>query len=203
MKSNSSTIDHYKASGVTIMSIDASYHIDHVRIQHDLTRIGKRFHSIERSTVMTSFLFFLSVTNWSDHVEYVLDTLDYIQLHQNELDEFHELARQLSNELDEYRRQLSSDVNIDRPVFLFNVDQLNQRIELVNRNGDFLLRSSLTSDNDNGVEHCLNTINRAYERLLNDMEMMTKSEQENKSMNEQVTRYSIDEHIESIDLSCS
>ena len=77
---------------------------------------------------------------WSELNEYILDTLDYLQLHQEDLREFYQLAENCLTQLDQY--------------------DLAQQIELLNRKGELLLQSSTIDIDPNPIENLLETIHR-------------------------------------------
>ncbi|CAF4590423.1 unnamed protein product, partial [Rotaria sp. Silwood2] len=139
----SSTIEEYKAIGLTLISIAQRY-IDTDLIQNEITSIDK---------------------TWSEYVEYIFDTLDYIQLHQEDLQEFYQLANNLLVLLNEKQLQFETIKDNELENFRDEIENLNEQIELLNQKGELLLQISTTDSNDNQVEHLLETINRNYYSL--------------------------------------
>ncbi|CAF5056504.1 unnamed protein product, partial [Rotaria sp. Silwood1] len=125
----SSTIDEYKTSGLTLINTAQRY-IDTEPIQNEIASIDK---------------------SWSEYVEYILDTIDYIQLHQEDLREFHQLSKDLIDTLNEKQIQMST---------------INEN-ELKNFHDDLEKYSAvnLNDDNENKIERLLETINRNYDSL--------------------------------------
>ncbi|CAF2636953.1 unnamed protein product [Rotaria sp. Silwood2] len=143
LRTMSSTIEEYKAIGLTLISIAQRY-IDTDLIQNEITSIDK---------------------TWSEYVEYIFDTLDYIQLHQEDLQEFYQLANNLLVLLNEKQLQFETIKDNELENFRDEIENLNEQIELLNQKGELLLQISTTDSNDNQVEHLLETINRNYYSL--------------------------------------
>jgi hypothetical protein len=106
--------------------------------------------------------------SWSEYIEYILDTLDYIQLHQDDLREFQQISNELINSLNE--RQIEFDNMNENELQIFNnqLEKYYEQVELLNQKGELLLQSSATNLNDeqdNHIEHLLETINRNYDSL--------------------------------------
>ena len=104
--------------------------------------------------------------SWSEYVEYILDTLDYIQLHQEDLGEFYQLSTRLLTLLDE--KQLRFETIDDQALkgFQEELDKAYEQVELLNQKGELLLQSSAVNVNeDNQVERQLETINKNYDAL--------------------------------------
>lgn len=83
---------------------------------------------------------------WSELNEYILDTLDYLQLHQEDLREFYELAENCLTQIDE--------------------NQLAQQIELLDQKGELLLHSSPNHSNPNPIDNLVENVHRHYEDLI-------------------------------------
>jgi hypothetical protein len=149
----SSTIDQYKISGLALINIAQRY-IDIDPIQNDISSIGKPF----IFSIHFSYFFFHSDKSWSEYVEYILDTLDYIQLHQEDLREFYQLANHLLTLLNEKLTHFET-INENE------IEKIYEQVELVNQKGELLLQSSASDSNENQVEHLLETINRNYDHL--------------------------------------
>lgn len=81
---------------------------------------------------------------WSDMNEYILDTLDYLQLHQEDLREFYQLAEKCE-QADE--------------------DEFIQQMELVERKGQLLLQTSPIHSESNPIEHLLEMLHRKSENF--------------------------------------
>jgi hypothetical protein len=112
-------------------------------------------------------MFFID-KSWSEYIEYILDTLDYIQLHQDDLREFQQISNELINSLNE--RQIEFDNMNENELQIFNnqLEKYYEQVELLNQKGELLLQSSATNLNDeqdNHIEHLLETINRNYDSL--------------------------------------
>jgi len=142
----SSTIDEYKTIGLSLINIAQRY-IDIEPIQNEITSIDK---------------------SWSEYIEYILDTIDYIQLHQEDLREFQQLSNDLINSLNDKQIQFETMNEDELKTFNENLEKYYQQIELLNQKGELLLQSSATNlndDNDNQIERLLETINRNYDSL--------------------------------------
>ncbi len=114
------------------------------------------------------FSFFLLDKSWSEYIEYILDTIDYIQLHQEDLREFQQLSNYLINTLNEKQIQFETINDDELKNFYNNLEKYYEQIELLNQKGELLLQSSainLNDDNENQIEHLLETINRNYDSL--------------------------------------
>ncbi len=111
---------------------------------------------------------------WSEYNEYILDTLDYLQLHQEDLREFYQLADRLLALLNE--KQLH--------VETIELEKLYEQIELLNQKGGLLLQSSTIDSNDNQIERLLETIHRTYDSLNNRNELRHHLDELNFAMNE-------------------
>ncbi|CAF3890084.1 unnamed protein product, partial [Rotaria sp. Silwood1] len=142
----SSTIDEYKTSGLTLINTAQRY-IDTEPIQNEIASIDK---------------------SWSEYVEYILDTIDYIQLHQEDLREFHQLSKDLIDTLNEKQIQMSTINENELKNFHDDLEKYYEQVELLNQKGELLLQSSavnLNDDNENKIERLLETINRNYDSL--------------------------------------
>ncbi|CAF5180711.1 unnamed protein product [Rotaria magnacalcarata] len=142
----SSTIDEYKTSGLTLINTAQRY-IDTEPIQNEISTIDK---------------------SWSEYIEYILDTIDYIQLHQEDLREFHQLSNDLINLLNEKQLQMEALNDNEVKAFHDDLEKYYEQIESINQKGELLLQSSainLNDDNENRIEHLLETINRNYDSL--------------------------------------
>jgi len=142
----SSTIDEYKTIGLNLINIAQRY-IDIEPIQNEIASIDK---------------------SWSEYIEYILDTIDYIQLHQEDLREFQQLSNDLINSLNDKQIQFETMNEDELKTFNENLEKYYQQIELLNQKGELLLQSSATNlndDNDNQIERLLETINRNYDSL--------------------------------------
>ncbi|CAF3465466.1 unnamed protein product [Rotaria socialis] len=145
-KHMSSTIDEYKTSGLTLINTAQRY-IDTEPIQNEVSSIDK---------------------SWSEYIEYILDTIDYIQLHQEDLREFHQLSNDLINLLNEKQLQMEALNDNEVKAFHDDLEKYYEQIESINQKGELLLQSSainLNDDNENRIEHLLETINRNYDSL--------------------------------------
>ncbi|CAF1300148.1 unnamed protein product [Rotaria magnacalcarata] len=145
-KHMSSTIDEYKTSGLTLINTAQRY-IDTEPIQNEISTIDK---------------------SWSEYIEYILDTIDYIQLHQEDLREFHQLSNDLINLLNEKQLQMEALNDNEVKAFHDDLEKYYEQIESINQKGELLLQSSainLNDDNENRIEHLLETINRNYDSL--------------------------------------
>jgi len=114
------------------------------------------------------FSFFILDKSWSEYIEYILDTIDYIQLHQEDLREFQQLSNYLINTLNEKQIQFETINDDELKNFYNNLEKYYEQIELLNQKGELLLQSSainLNDDNENQIEHLLETINRNYDSL--------------------------------------
>ncbi|CAF1221360.1 unnamed protein product [Rotaria sordida] len=143
LRTMSSTIDEYKDIGVTLINMAQRY-IDTDIIENEITSIDK---------------------TWSEYVEYIFDTIDYIQLHQEDLHEFYQLANNLLVLLNEKQIQIKTIKDDELKNFHDEIENLNEQIELLNQKGELLLQSSTIDSNDNQIEHLLETINRNYDSL--------------------------------------
>jgi hypothetical protein len=142
----SSTIDEYKTIGLSLINIAQRY-IDIEPIQNEIASIDK---------------------SWSEYIEYILDTIDYIQLHQEDLREFQQLSNDLINSLNDKQIQFETMNEDELKNFNDNLKKYYQQVELLNQKGELLLQSSATNlndDNDNQIERLLETINRNYDSL--------------------------------------
>jgi hypothetical protein len=142
----SSTIDEYKTIGLSLINIAQRY-IDIEPIQNEIASIDK---------------------SWSEYIEYILDTIDYIQLHQEDLREFQQLSNDLINSLNDKQIQFETMNEDELKNFNDNLEKYYQQVELLNQKGELLLQSSATNlndDNDNQIERLLETINRNYDSL--------------------------------------
>lgn len=119
-------------------------------------------------------IFYLDKT-WTEHVEYILDTLDYLQLHQEELHDFYQLANNLLLLLNEKQIVFETIKDGDLRNFHEEIEKLSEQIELLNQKGELLLQSSTTDSNDNPVERLLEEINRNYDSII--MRMRISSDQ--------------------------
>lgn len=135
----SSTIDEYKIAGSKL--------INTIQFQNEINSISKSIHSIQ----IFDCPIVLEKT-WSDYNEYILDTLDYLQLHQEDLREFYQLANDLLTLFNEKELQ-------------FDKNKLYEQIELLDRKGGLLLQNSAINSNDNQIERLLETIHRNYDNL--------------------------------------
>lgn len=95
---------------------------------------------------------------WSEYVEFILDTMDYIQLHQEDLKEFQELSTKLFHEFEKKEK---------------NPTEFYDQVELLNQKGEILLQSC--AKNENPIERTLEKINRDYDRLTLDQRKVTTS----------------------------
>jgi hypothetical protein len=121
-------------------------------------------------------------------VEYIFDTLDYIQLHQEEFSEFHQLATQLLESIDEYQTQLQSVTDAELNSFDDQIEKLSEQVELLTQKGEFLLQSSASAGgDDNQVESLLDDVNRNYDLFI--LKIKTRLESVETSL-EQVRRQS-------------
>jgi hypothetical protein len=113
------------------------------------------------------FLFVLD-KSWCEYIEYILDTIDYIQLHQEDLREFQQLSNDLISSLNEKQIQFETMNDNELKTFHDNLEKYYEQVESLNQKGELLLQSSainLNDDNENQIEHLLETINRNYDNL--------------------------------------
>ena len=106
--------------------------------------------------------------SWSEYVEYILDTLDYIQLHQEDLQEFQQLSNTLLKRLDENQARLETIGDGQLKTFNDDLEKYYEQVELLNQKGEILLQSSASNandENDNQIERLLENINRNYDSL--------------------------------------
>jgi hypothetical protein len=178
------TIGRYKSSGATLISA-AEDHIDVESVQNEISAIGKL--PIPSSDPFSLEGIVLE-QSWSEHVEYIFDTLDYIQLHQEEFSEFHQLATQLLESIDEYQTQLQSVTDAELNSFDDQIEKLSEQVELLTQKGEFLLQSSASAGgDDNQVESLLDDVNRNYDLFI--LKIKTRLESVETSL-EQVRRQS-------------
>ena len=110
---------------------------------------------------------FLSLDkSWSEYVEYALDTMDYIQLHQEDLHEFYQLTDDLLTLLNEKQIDLERINDHGLNDFHDQIEKLYEQVEFINQKGELLLQSS---GNDNHVECTLETMNRNYDSLIREI----------------------------------
>ncbi|CAF3599478.1 unnamed protein product [Adineta steineri] len=172
-KMMSPTIDEFKTRGLTLINTAERY-IDTEPIQNEITSIDKA---------------------WSEYVEYILDTLDYIQLHQEDLHEFHQLSNDLISSLNEKQHDLEILSENDLKSFNNDLEKCYEQVELLNQKGELLLQSSATNlndENDNQIERLLEAINRNYDSLT----VKTKSNLENTDHTQQSTMIPTEEQEE-------
>ena len=166
----------------------AEHHIDIDSIQNEISTIGKR-HSASPET--SSLERIVLEQSWSEHVEYIFDTLDYIQLHQEEFSEFHQLASQLLQSIDEHQTQLQTVADADLNGFDDRIEKLSEQVELLNQKGEFLLQSSAGGGGeDNQVESLLDSVNRNYDLLILKIKTRLESEEDR--------RQSVDTSLEQV-----
>jgi hypothetical protein len=166
----SSTIDEYKTSGLILINTAQKY-IDTDLIQNEIASIDK---------------------SWSEYSEYILDTIDYIQLQQEDLREFEQLANHLLILLDEKQRHFETIDNDE-------IEKLSEQVELLNQKGELLLQNSSIDSNENQVERLLETINRTYDNLT----IKIKSRSNNINQISQpitITTNELDHYMNEIDL---
>jgi hypothetical protein len=142
----SSTVDEYKDIGLILINIAERY-IDTEPIRNEIASIDK---------------------SWSEYIEYILDTLDYIQLHQDDLHEFQQISNELINSLNEKQIEFENMNENQLKTFNDQLEKYYEQVELLNQKGELLLQSSainLNDDHENHIEHLLETINRNYDSL--------------------------------------
>jgi hypothetical protein len=157
----SPTIDEYKTIGLTLINTAERY-IDTEPIQNEIALIGKYSGESFRN------YFCILDKSWSEYIEYILDTIDYIQLHQEDLREFQQLSNHLINSLDDKQTQFETMNDNELKIFNENLEKYYEQVELLNQKGELLLQSSATNlndDNENQIEQLLETINRNYDGL--------------------------------------
>lgn len=98
-------------------------------------------------------------------MEYILDTLDYIQLHQEDLQEFQQLSNNLLTRLNENQARLETIGDDQLKTFNDDLEKYYEQVELLNQKGEILLQSSASNSNDNQIERRLENINRNYDSL--------------------------------------
>lgn len=140
------------------------------KIREDFQSLGDQFRSFSSfiaqfKTTATNFLDKRSAENeikpleklWAECVEFFFDTTDFLQMHDEDLNEFYQLANRLLNENE------------------FEGDQ----IDLLNQKGEFLLENSTNFDTQNPVSELIETINRKYENYLKKISHSTEIQQKN------------------------
>jgi hypothetical protein len=158
----SPTIDEYKASGLNLINTAERY-IDTEPIQNEIASIGKTL-----TISISYYLLFYLDKSWCEYVEYILDTLDYIQLHQEDLQEFHQMSNDLISSLTEKQTNFEAMTDDELKSFNEDLDKFYEQVESLNQKGELLLQSSasnLNDDNENQIERLLETINRNYDSL--------------------------------------
>ena len=126
---------------------------------------------VKKYTFLKTIVFyslFFSDKAWSEYIEYILDTTDYIQLHQEDLREFHQLSNELISSLNERDIRFERLNDTELQTFNNDLEKYYEQVELLNQKGELLLQSSATNLNDdkeNQIEHLLETINRNYDSL--------------------------------------
>ena len=110
-------------------------------------------------------------------MEYIFDTLDYIQLHQEEFGEFQQLASQLLQSIDGYQSVLPTVTDTELNSFDDQIEKLSEQVELLNQKGEFLLQSSASGDEDNQVGRLLDNVNRNYDLLILKIKTRLESEE--------------------------
>lgn len=106
--------------------------------------------------------------SWCEYVEYILDTLDYIHLHQEDLLEFHQISNDLITSLNEKQTHFETMTDDELKSFNEDLEKFYEQVESLNQKGELLLQSSasnLNDDNENQIERLLETINRNYDSL--------------------------------------
>ena len=101
-------------------------------------------------------------------MEYILDTLDYIQLHQEDLQEFQQLSNSLLTRLNENQARLETIGGDQLTTLNDDLEKYYEQVELLNQKGEILLQSSAgnaNDENENQIEHQLENINRNYDSL--------------------------------------
>ncbi|CAF1104230.1 unnamed protein product [Adineta ricciae] len=162
LKAMSSSIDEFKTAGLMLINIAERY-LDVESIQNQVASIDKI---------------------WSEYVEYILDTLDYIQLHQEDLREFQQLSNELTNSLNEKQQCLESLNESEAQSLSSDLGKIYEQIEILNQKGELLLQSSATNlsdDTDNQIERSLETINRYYDSLTVKTKSSDQTEMTSKS----------------------
>ena len=142
----SPTIDEYKTIGLSLINTAERY-IDTESIQNELASIDK---------------------SWSEYIEYILDTLDYIQLHQEDLREFEQISNELLSSLNDKQIQFEGMNDQELKNFNEQLEKYYQQVELLNQKGELLLQSSATNlneEHENPIEPLLEAINRNYDSL--------------------------------------
>jgi len=157
----STTIDDYKLRGLTLINTSQRY-IDTDSIRNEIASIGKNLIYI----YFIDLLFVYLDKSWCEYVEYILDTIDYIQLHQEDLHEFSELANHLLTLLNEKQMYLETINDDELKSFHDEIEKHCEQIELLNQKGELLLPNSETDSNENEVERLLEAINRNYDNLI-------------------------------------
>jgi hypothetical protein len=158
----SPTIDEYKSSGLNLINTAERY-IDTEPIQNEIASIGKTL-----TISISYYLLFYLDKSWCEYVEYILDTLDYIQLHQEDLQEFHQMSNDLISSLTEKQTNFEAMTDDELKSFNDDLDKFYEQVESLNQKGELLLQSSasnLNDDNENQIERLLETINRNYDSL--------------------------------------
>lgn len=162
----SAAIDEYKTIGLTLVNTAQRY-IDTDSIQNEVSSIGM---CVFFEILFKIYLFFfIKDKSWSEYIEYILDTIDYIQLHQEDLHEFHQLSNDLINTLNEKQMQMETLNDNQMKPFHDDLEKYYDQVELINQKGDLLLQgsaSNLNDDNENKIERLLETINRNYDSLI-------------------------------------
>lgn len=106
---------------------------------------------------------------WSEHVEYILDTMDYIQLHQEDLSEFEQMSKNLLERFNENQENLERFDSEQLKDFHEKLEKTYDQVESLNQKGEILLQSSAsqtTEETENRVEKLLENINKSYDSLM-------------------------------------
>lgn len=161
----SPTIDEYKSIGLTLINTAERY-IDTEPLQNEIASIGNDL--IDENSFRNPFSIFSLDKSWSEYIEYILDTLDYIQLHQEDLREFEQISHQLIDSFNDQQTHFDG-MNDEQLTNLNNqLEKYYEQVETLNQKGELLLQSSATNLNEeqvNPIEQLLETINRNYDSL--------------------------------------
>lgn len=162
----SPTIDEYKTIGLTLINTAERY-IDTEPIQNEIASIGNAPTHTHTRNFFSLSIFSLD-KSWSEYIEYILDTLDYIQLHQEDLREFEQISHELIHSFNDKHTEFDG-MNDEQLTTLHNdLEKYYEQVEVLNQKGELLLQSSATNLNEdqaNPIEQLLETINRNYDSL--------------------------------------
>lgn len=97
-------------------------------------------------------------------MEFVVDTLDYIQLYHDELNEFHQLTDDVCQQLNEFESNLSEKTDAELKILHQTMDNFNQKAQF-----------ALQVPNENEMEKLIESINQRYQTLISRVETPVES----------------------------